>query len=201
MVTLVGRSSSHFTRVARMFAVELGVEHELRVVPDLMTLDPAPYADNPALKIPTLIDEEGALFGAENVCRALARRSGRSGVVLRGDVGARIVANAEELVLHAMSAEVLLILAKATSTPAGPKVGASLENCLTWLDARHEEMLAALPPERSLSFVEVALFCLVTHLPWRNVLAIDRWVRLTTFARTFGERASAKATEYRFDAR
>lgn len=200
MITIVGRSSSHFTRVARMFAAELGVEHEFRPMFDLASLDPALYADNPALKIPILVDEQGPLFGAENVCRELARRSERTGVVLRGDVAARVVANAEELVLHAMMAEVTLIVAKFTGAPAGPKVQPSLENCLGWLDAHHGEAFAALPPERATSFVEVALFCLVTHLPWRQVLAVDRWERLGAFARAYGERASAKATEYRFDA-
>jgi len=49
--TLVGRSSSHFTRVARIFCHELGVEHELRIVGDLMSADAGDYGGNPALKI------------------------------------------------------------------------------------------------------------------------------------------------------
>src|SRR5688572_30144352 len=108
-VTLLGRSSSHFTRTARIFALELEVPHQFRPVLDLTTSDPGAYADNPALKVPVLIDAEGGLFGTENICRELARRSGRRGqVVLRGDVADRIVANAEELILHAMAVEVTL---------------------------------------------------------------------------------------------
>ena len=38
-LALVGRSSSHFTRTARMFALELGVPHAFRPVLDLTTLD------------------------------------------------------------------------------------------------------------------------------------------------------------------
>lgn len=200
---LVGRSSSHFTRVARVFALELGVPHAFRPVFDLTSLDAAAYAGNPALKIPVLVDERGPLFGAENICRELARRSGKaSGVVLRGDVGDRVVANAEELTAHAMAAEVSLIMAGAVDDEraAPPKLSRSLANALAHLDANVDALLAALPRERALSFVEVALFCLVTHLPFRRVADVAPWARLGDFCRRFGERESARATEYRFDA-
>src|SRR3954465_6345948 len=93
-VTLIGRSSSHFTRTARLFALELGVTHEFRPVLDITAMDPAVYGGNPALKVPVLVDDQGALYGTENICRALAVRSGRADqVVLRGQIGARLVAN------------------------------------------------------------------------------------------------------------
>src|SRR4051812_31849578 len=106
-VTLVGRSSSHFTRTVRIFALELAVPHAFRPVLDITTTDPAAYADNPALKVPVLVDAQGSLFGSENICRELTRRSGRGArVILRGDVPTRVVANAEEMILHAMGAGV-----------------------------------------------------------------------------------------------
>ncbi len=200
MITLVGRSSSHFTRVARVFAHELDVPHAFRPVLDLASAELATYADNPALKIPVLVDEQGSLFGTENICRALAERSGkRTNVVLRGDVDDRLVANAEELTLHAMSAEVVAILAQASGGQASPKVLPSLENSLGWLDAHVDDLLGRLPSGK-VAFVEVALFCLVTHLPFRQVMEVDRWSRLGAFRQRFGERTSARATEYRFDA-
>ena len=76
----------------------------------------------------------------------------------------------------------------------------SIENCLDFLDAHIEAALAALPADRLTSFLEVSLFCLVTHLPWREVMDVSRWTRLSDFARSFGQRDSARATEYRFDA-
>src|SRR4051794_6767221 len=103
-LVVVGRSSSHFTRTARIFALELGVPHAFRPVFDLAALDAEAYAGNPALKVPVLLTEEGPLLGTENICRELVRRSGRGAeVVLRGAVADRIVANAEELALHAMA--------------------------------------------------------------------------------------------------
>jgi glutathione S-transferase len=202
-ITLVGRSSSHFSRTARIFALELGVPHTFRPVLDMTTTDQSAYADNPALKVPTLLDEEGPLFGTENICRELARRSGqRARVVLRGDVAQRLVANAEELVLHGMGAQVNLIMAGAggpNQTPP-PKVRCSLENVLAYLDTRLDQVLAALPAERRLSFFETALFCLVTHLPFRKVMDPSAYQRLQAFCADFGEREGARSTGYRFDA-
>jgi glutathione S-transferase len=199
-LTLVGRSSSHFTRTARMFALELGVPHAFQPVFDLTSLDRAVYADNPALKVPILVDEHGPLFGTENICRELVRRSDQAAaVVLRGDVRDRAVSNAEELALHVMSSEVSLIMAKLAGEPPPPKVVRSIENSLGFLDDHIDAVLAALPADRTLSFVEVTLFCVVTHLPFRQVMDVAPWQRLGEFYRRFGERDSARATEYRFD--
>jgi glutathione S-transferase len=202
-VTLVGRSSSHFTRIARLFALELGVPHTFRPVLDINTTDAVAYAGNPALKVPILVDAAGPLFGTENICRELARRSGHGArVVLRGEVGTRLVANAEELVLHAMGAGVNLIMASlgGADRPPPPKLRASLENALAFLDQHVHEVQAALPPGRLLSFCETALFCMVTHLPFRKVLDPSPYQRLEAFCRAFAERPAAAATEYRFDA-
>ena len=203
-VELFGRSSSHFTRVTRIFALELGVPHAFRPVFDLTSLDPATYAGNPALKLPILVDEAGPLFGTENICRALLRHSENATgpVVLRGDVQNRVVANAEELTLHAMSSEVSLIMAKAAGAQhlPPPKVPQSLQNALRFLDANLDNALAALPADRAFSFVEVALFCVTTHLGFREVLDVTSFRRLADFCAGFGERKSARATPYRFDA-
>jgi glutathione S-transferase len=198
---LVGRSSSHFTRVARIFAHELAVAHEFRPVLDLTSVDAAAYANNPALKIPILVDEHGPLFGAENICRELTRRSGKEArVVLRGQVTDRLVMNAEELTLHVMSSEVNVIMTKFSGGTVPAKVSRSIENSLGFLDENIANILAALPADRALSFLEVALFSVLTHLPWRDVLDVTPWARLAEFTRSFGQRESARATEYRFDA-
>ena len=203
-LVLVGRSSSHFTRTARIFAIELGVPHTFRPVLDIMSLDQSTFADNPALKIPILVDERGPLFGTENICRELVRRSKKEAkVVMRGDSSDRLVANMEELTLHVMSSGVVLITAKLSgdSRPPPPKALRSIENCLGYLDENVERLLAVLPTDRVLSFVEVALYCVVTHLPFRQIIEVDAWRRLGDFCRRFGEREGARSTEYRFDAK
>lgn len=205
-MTLVGRSSSHYTRTARLFALELAVPHTFQPVLDMTVRDPAAYAANPALKVPVLIDGEGPLYGTENICAELTRRAGARGrVVLRGDVGARIVANAEEMVLHGMVTDVALVMAMMappgeTPPPPSPKLRPSLENALGFLDRHVGEVRAALPADRLLSYFEAALFCLVTHLPFRKIMEVTAYPRLQDFCREFGARAGARATEYRFDA-
>jgi glutathione S-transferase len=200
-LVLVGRSSSHYTRTARIFALELGVPHAFRPVLDIMSVDPATYDGNPALKVPVLVDAEGPLFGTENICRELVRRSpNRSGILLRGEVADRAVANAEELTLHAMSTEVSLITAKlagADEEPS-PKLRRSLENALRYLDDNVGRALDALP-DHTLSFLEVTLFCLVTHLPFRQIMEVSSFERLVAFCDRFAGRESARQTGYRFD--
>jgi glutathione S-transferase len=201
-LVVVGRSSSHFTRTVRIFALELGVPHAFRPVFDLTALDAETYAGNPALKVPVLVTPDGPLFGSENICRELVRRSGRGAeVVLRGAVADLRVANVEELALHAMSTEVSLIVSRLTGDArlAPPKLERSLDGSLRHLDDHLDEALAALPAPRLLSFLEVAVFCLVTHLPFREIRSVDGYPRLVEFCRGFGGRAGARATEYAFD--
>jgi glutathione S-transferase len=171
---IIGRSSSHFTRVVRVFAHELEIAHTFEPVFDLQTLDVDNYAGNPALKIPILVDESGPLFGAENVCRELTRHSAidRSLVLLRGDVQDRLVANAEELTLHVMSSGVSLIMAKLDNPGTEPtKPRHSIEACLDYLDREIDAVLQRLPARRRVSFVEVALFCVVRATLGRHTLA------------------------------
>lgn len=202
-LVIVGRSSSHYSRIVRILAHELGIQHSFRPLLDIASMDMDEYGGNPALKVPVLIDERGPLFGTENICRELLQRSKHAAnVVLRGDSPERTVTNAEELTLHVMTSEVSLIMAEMSgdATPSSPKIARSIANCLTRLDEQVDAALAALPSDRLVSFLEIALFCLLTHLPFRKVLDITPWPRLQTFATEFGKRESARDTEYRFDA-
>jgi glutathione S-transferase len=202
-LVLVGRSSSHYTRTARIFALELGVAHAFRPVLDITSVDTANYADNPALKVPILVDDRGPVFGTENICRELVRRSGRSSnIVMRGDSSDRLVMNAEELTLHVMASEVSLIMAKMAGDARllPPKVTRSIENCLSRLEEDIDLVLEVLPKDRILSFLEVTLFCVLEHLPFRQIMELVRWPRLRAFAERFADRASAQSTTFHFDA-
>jgi glutathione S-transferase len=204
-LTLVGRSSSTFTRVARIFAAELGVPYAFDIVRDLASLEARDYGGNPALKVPSLHTPEATWFGALNVCRELVRLAPRPKNVLWPEALVHpLLANLQELVLQAMSTEVALIMsslaAQPTDTPHRTKMTQSLTNTLSWLDDNLHPALAALPGERHLSYLEVTLFCLVAHLDFRNVTSTAPYARLTAFRDEFGARSSCKETEYRFDA-
>ena len=203
-LTLIGRSSSSFTRVARIFAAELGVDYDFEVLRNLQTLDMASYGGNPALKIPSLRTRTATWFGAQNVCRELERIAGRKlRVVWSESFDEPLLANAHELVMHGMSTNVNVIMSGMAAAEADAahrtKMEQSLRNTLTWLDTRMDAVLAALPVARDLSFLEVCLYCLVTHLDFRNVLPTAPYPELVAFAQDFGQRNSCQATPFRFD--
>lgn len=203
-ITLFGRSSSHFTRVTRIFAAELGVSYTFAIVRDLMSQEPADYAGNPALKLPALRTPDGVWFGALNICRELSRRSHRNArIVWPEHLDDALLANAQELVVQAMATEVGLLMGKASGNPDDhahqSKMRASLNRTLGWLEDNVQAVLAALPAERDLSYLEVTLFCLFTHLPFRGVLETNGYAHLSAFCQQFSARPSAHGTTYRFD--
>ena len=204
-VELVGRRSSHFTRVAAIFAHELGVPVVLVVVHDLTNLDPAIYGGHPALKIPLLRVGTSTLVGTENICRRLAELAdGDARIVWPEQVTDDAGRNAQELTWHAMSAQVQLVIGTVIAKlPADnvffAKGRAGLEGALGWLDAHVARALDALPRPRDLSLLEVTLFCLVEHLRFRPTVPLEPYPDLLGFVTAFGARASARATTYAFD--
>jgi glutathione S-transferase len=204
---IVGRRSSHFTRLTRLFAEELGVAYQLVPIYDMTERDPAIYANNPALKLPILRIGDDAVFGAENICRALADRAPASVQVvwpeqLRGNTSR----NAQELVWYCMTAQVQIVFGTVISKlPADnayfEKARLGFEGALAWLDAHLAEALAALPSSRQLSLFEASLFCMIEHLHLRPTVPVEQYAALESFARSFAERPSAQRTPYQFDVR
>ncbi|MFC5579893.1 glutathione S-transferase family protein [Rhodanobacter terrae] len=201
---IVGRSSSHFTRLVRVFAEELGVACEFAPVYDLSSLNPSDYAGNPALKLPVLKLGDVRVFGAENICRTLAESAPeRRRVVWPEDLRDLPARNAQELVWHAMQAQVQLAFGtQVAKLPADSiyfaKSAAGMRNALEWLDERLPPIIDAMPP-RDISLLEASLFCLIEHLAFRATVPLLPYGHLTALARAFGERASAQRTPYMFD--
>jgi glutathione S-transferase len=202
---LIGRSSSHFTRIARIFAAELGVDYAFQVVRDLMSSNPEDYGGNPALRIPVLKTPQGTWFGALNIARELWRRSSsRPRVIWPEDLDVPVLANAQELVLQSMATEVSLVMAKvgggaSEGNAHQAKMRTQLINMMEWLEQNAKAVLAALPSQRDLSFLEVTLFCLVTHLEFRQVLPTAPYAELNRLCQQLATRASIQATAFRFD--
>ncbi|RKH32534.1 glutathione S-transferase domain-containing protein [Corallococcus praedator] len=201
---IIGRSSSHFTRIARLFAAELHVDHSFQSVRDLLSKDPADYGGNPALRIPVLKTSRGVWFGALNASRELWRQSNpRPRVVWPEALDVPLLANMQELTLQAMATEVTLVMEKMAGAGEGTthalKLRESLLNMMAWLEQNASAALATLPPERDLSYLEVTLFCLVTHLEFRDVLPTAPYPTLNRFCQQFAKRPSASSTDFRFD--
>jgi glutathione S-transferase len=202
-LTLIGRSSSHFTRVARIYALELDVPCDFSPVFELGSTSVQVFGDNPSLRVPSLCTPEGTWFGSLNVCRELARRSARDApLVWPEDLAQPLSANAQELTLEGMAAEVTVIMGRlgglTDEHAALEKPFARLRGAATWLDTHLDAALAELP-ERRLSFLEVTVFCFATHLEARGLFSLDTVPRLRAFATAFGARPSAERTPYRFD--
>ena len=204
---LTGRSSSHFTRVVRIFAHELGVPLELIVVHDLMSHDAATFHGNPALKVPTLLVGSSSVFGTDNICRKLVELAGRVGdprVVLSEHVTDDVARSAQELIWHAMAVQVQLRVGiEVAKLPADnlffTKAKAGMIGALAWLDQHTGDVIGRLPQPRVLSVLEVTLFSLLEHLTFRPTIPLGPFPVLRGFAAAFAERESARCTAFHFD--
>ena len=202
---IAGRSSSHNTRITRVFAHELGVAYRFTPIFDMLSQSSADYLGNPALRLPILETDDGTWFGALNICRELARHSKlERAIVWPEGLTDRIAANAQELVLQGMATEVSLIMTKLGNAEAqnryADKNRQSLLGSLDWLEAYLPAALSRLPSERALSYLEVSAFCFVTHLEFRQILDTASYRTLNAFCGAFAQRESARATGYAFDA-
>lgn len=204
-IEIIGRQSSHYTRVVRMLALELGIDAPLAPIFDLMSTDPATYAGNPALKLPALRIGDVVVWGSHSACRQLARQvdGGEARVFWPEDARDPLLMNAHEIVAHAMATQVEVvfheIVSKRPPDPTSRKRRESLLNCLAWLDAHLGAVHAQLPRDR-IALFDLMLFCLLEHLPFRNPIDLSGMPALTAFVAEFSARASAQATPYRFDA-
>lgn len=204
-LTLVGRSTSHFTRVTRIFAAEAGIPLAFQVVPDLRLSEATAYAGNPALKIPILRAPQGEWFGSLPICRELWRRAPhKPHIVWPENLEDPLLANAQELVLDAMSTEVTLLMSRLfgenhENSPHVLKLRRSLQNSVEWLERHTAEALARLPPTRDASYLELTLYCLVRHLPFREVMSVEPYPELNQFCAHFETRQSVRDTTYRVD--
>jgi len=200
---IAGRSSSHFTRVVRIFAHELGVEYAFQPVMDLLSQNSDDYLGNPALRLPVLESRGEAWYGALNICRELARRASPPRAIVWPDLPDREVANAQELVLQGMSTEVSIVMHKLASPDQTDryedKNRRSLQNSLAWLEAKFPSVRARLPADRTISFLEVSAYCFLTHLEFRRLIDTTGYAQLSAFVREFDARPSARDTTYRFD--
>lgn len=207
-LTLIGRRSSLFTRVPLFLATALDVPLGYEPIMDMTRLSPEDYGGNPALKLPTLRIGTQAIFGAYNICRRIAGRvpdpALRARIVWPEDLRVDVAMNAQEMLAHAMAAQVQYVMGVQVAGLSADnvfftKTRAGFEGALGWLDARLDAVLATLPRERLLSLFEVSLFCLVEHIGFRPSVPLDPYPRLRKFAADYGRHPAARATAYRFD--
>lgn len=205
-LALYGRSSSHYTRLVRVFAEEAGLALPLIPIHDLRDQDAAAYGGHPALKLPVLAEGEARVFGAETICRRLRTLAAAPDrLILPEHLADPDLANAQEVIWSAMQAQVQLAFGiEVARLPADnvyfAKARTGLQGSLDWLGDRWPGLEARLPP-RAVSLIEASLFCLIEHLAFRPMAAWNLPQTLGDFAAAFGARDSARATPYGFDLR
>jgi glutathione S-transferase len=202
---IVGRRSSHFTRLTRIFAEELAVPYEIVPIYDMTVRDSAVYADNPALKLPVLRTQDAVLFGTENICRVIAEHAGNpADVVWPEQLRGAVSRNAQELIWHCMTAQVQIVFGTLVAKLPNDniyfdKARTGFAAALAWLDANVADVVGALPASRKLSLLEASLFCMIDHLHFRKTLPVEKYLALEGFAQEFAARSSAQRTPYQFD--
>jgi glutathione S-transferase len=200
---LIGRQSSHYTRLVRIVAAELGVSLTLAPVFNLLSEDPAQFGGNPALKLPVLRHGDDSIYGALAICRYLETLAQASPPIVWPEHRREpLRLNAHELLAHLMAVQVEVVfhefVAQRPPDAASRKRRQSLLNCLDWFE-RHLDALLATTPPGAIDILQVGLFCLLDHLPFRNPIDLSHCPRLCAFTSSFSERESARATPYRFD--
>lgn len=204
MDVIIGRQGSHYTRMVRMLAIELGVEAALQPIYDLLSEDPGVFGGNPALKLPALRQGNAVVWGSQNACRALARSTpgGEARVFWAEDARTPLLMNAHEIVAHTMAVQVEVVFHEVVSRrppdAASHKRRASLESCLAWLEAHLPGIRAELPGDR-IALVELGLFAVLEHFAFRNPMDLSAMPRLRDFMAELGRRPSALATPYVVD--
>lgn len=184
-----------------MFACEAGVAIDFEPVTDLMSLQSADYAGNPALKLPILVTAEGPLYGSVNICRSIdAMAASGSAVRWPWQSEDRMAANAAELVQQAMATEVQIVVNRlsgiADDCPPQRKALTGMRQTLAWLETHSEHVLRG---GARLDYIELALYCLITHIGFREVLVLPPLPKLDRWRGRIDRRESARATGYRFD--
>lgn len=200
---LFGRSGSHFTRLARMVAIEAGVDLDFRVIDNIKSLATEDYGGHPALKLPTLVSDEGEVFGAVTICRRIVEASPTGFTLTWPEAMSPDLQVAWELLHQAMLSQVQLAFGiTIAGLPADhlffAKAAKGLEGAMTWLDARLPVLQQQLPEGPSL--FELALFCQLEHLAFRPTVPNEGWETLEAFRAGVAARPSAIATPVVFDA-
>lgn len=135
---LIHTPRSHFARKVRLLCAALGIELELVDAVNAADADPARFAPNPLMKVPTLFDGDAVVFESDHIAMHLVRTRDPADRyrVLTADIDAL---NARAVLNGVMSLEVELILGARsgldTAQPRFAKMRSAIAHGLGWLEA------------------------------------------------------------------
>ena len=195
---LHGTPLSHFTRKIRILLAELGVEYDFVRASSVLALSPAPYADNPLLRVPTLVHGDLTLFESDHIARHL---------VATFDPGDRLAVNSTRpadlnrlaVANCVMANEVVLILAKrggladVEQVVYFRKLATAIDVGLGWLDAH----LVPEPEPQRFDYADIATICMWQHLVHYRLemlAPLERYPRLAARVAQLAARDSVTRT-------
>lgn len=186
---LHGTPLSHFTRKIRILAAELAIPVEFVPTPSVMATVPAAYADNPLMRIPTLVDGDTTVIDSDHIARYLV---GNHDPADRLGVRSERVDDLNRLAVTSgvMANEVVLILAKRgglediEGVVYFQKLMAAIDGGLAWLD-QHVE-----PDGPGFDYRDIALVCMWQHLAHYGLRALTPYARIAARVARFADRPS-----------
>ncbi len=193
-LALHGTPLSHFTRKIRILLAELGVDYEFVRAPSVLAPTSASYAENPLLRVPTLVVGETRVFDSDHIARYLVSKldpNDRFGVHSE-----RVEDMNRVAVTHGiMDNVVVLLLAKrgGLSDLDGVayfrKLVSAIAGGLTWLDA-HVDL-----DDANFDYGDIVLVCMWQHLEYYGVVpGLDAYPRIAARVARFAARPSVAAT-------
>lgn len=193
---LHGTPLSHFTRKIRVLLAELGVAHDFVRETSVLATTTAGYANNPLLRLPTLIHGDVTLIDSDHIARYLVATydpADRFGVLSQrpDDLNRLAVVNG------IMANEVVLILAKrggladVEQVVYFRKLATAIDSGLAWLETH-----AAGAAER-FDYADMTAMCMWQHLVHYQlplIAPLDRYPRISAWVAQHAARDSIART-------
>jgi glutathione S-transferase len=190
---LHGTPLSHFTRKIRILLGELGVQYEMVWLPTVMAASPDAFADNPLMRVPTLVDGERMVIESDHIARYIVGRYDASdwfGVKTDDPHAMNLLAVTNGI----MANEVVLILAKRgglediDGVAYFRKLKAAIEQGLEWLESK-------IQLDAPMSYADITLVCMWDHIRHYNVIAgLERYARITERSAKWAARPAVAST-------
>jgi glutathione S-transferase len=189
---LYGTPLSHFTRKLRILLAELDVPFDFERVSGVLETTPAAYANNPLMRVPTLVHGDHTLIESDHIARYLVGQydpGDRFGVRSEQvrDLNRLAVANG------IMDNEVVLILAKRgglediDGVTYFRKLTTGIHTGLAWLDADVDD-------DPHLDYADIAAICMFQHAAHYKLVPLDAYPRLAARVDRFAARPSIAST-------
>ena len=189
---LHGTPLSHFTRKIRILLAELGVPFEMSWAPSVLADGARDYADNPLLRVPTLVDGDQWLIESDHIARyVVAKFDPEDRLGVRSELPRDL--NRLAVVNGIMANEVVLILAKRgglseiESVAYFRKLLSAIVGGLEWLDA-------AVDDDPRFDYRDVALVCMWQHLAHYKLVSLEPHTRIAARVARFEGRPSIATT-------